>query len=218
MIDLHTHSLLSDGELLPSELVRRAKVIGYEAIAITDHADYTTLDKLIDASRKARALEESYGIVVIPGVELTHLPPEHIAPLAKRAKELGAEIVVVHGETPAEPVAPGTNRAAVACKDVDVLAHPGFITLEEAKLAAANGILLEITARGGHNMTNGHVARVAKEAGAQMVVDTDSHAPGDLITAARALAVARGAGLSEEDAAAVRENAVRKLNSIVGRR
>jgi histidinol phosphatase-like PHP family hydrolase len=218
MIDLHTHSLLSDGELLPSELVRRAKVIGYEAIAITDHADYTNLEKLVDASRKARVLEESYGIVVIPGVELTHLPPEHIAPLAKRAKELGAEIVVVHGETPAEPVAPGTNRAAVACKDVDVLAHPGFITLEEAKLAAANGILLEITARGGHNMTNGHVARIAREAGAQMVVDTDSHAPGDLITAARALAVARGAGLSEEDAAATRENAVRKLNSIVGRR
>ncbi|WP_424359323.1 histidinol phosphate phosphatase domain-containing protein [Methanocella sp. MCL-LM] len=218
MIDLHTHSLLSDGELLPSELVRRAKVIGYEAIAITDHADYTNLERLIEASKKARVLEESYGIVVIPGVELTHLPPEHIAPLAKRAKELGAEIVVVHGETPAEPVAPGTNKAAVSCKDVDVLAHPGFITVEEARLAAANGILLEITARGGHNMTNGHVARTAREAGAMMIVDTDSHAPGDLITGARALAVARGAGLSEAEAAATRENAVRKLNFIVGRR
>ena len=218
MIDLHTHSLLSDGELLPSELVRRAKVISYEAIAIADHADYTNLEKLVDALKKARVLEESYGIVVIPGVELTHLPPEHIAPLAKRAKELGAEIVVVHGETPAEPVAPGTNRAAVVCRDVDVLAHPGFITLEEAKLAAANGVLLEITSRGGHNMTNGHVARTAREAGAQMVVDTDSHAPGDLITAARAMAVARGAGLSEEEAAATRENAVRKLKAIIGRR
>lgn len=218
MIDLHTHSLLSDGELLPSELVRRAKVIGYEAIAITDHADYTNLERLVEASKKARVLEESYGIVVIPGVELTHLPPEHIAPLARRAKELGAEIVVVHGETPAEPVAPGTNKAAVACKDVDVLAHPGFITLEEARLAAANGILLEITARGGHNMTNGHVARIAREAGAMMVVDTDSHAPGDLITGARALAVARGAGLTEEEALLTRENAVRKLKDITSRR
>ncbi|CAJ37243.1 histidinol phosphate phosphatase domain-containing protein [Methanocella arvoryzae] len=218
MIDLHTHSLLSDGELLPSELVRRAKVIGYEAIAITDHADYTNLERLIDASKKARVLEESYGIVVISGVELTHLPPEHIAPLAKRAKELGAEIVVVHGETPAEPVAPGTNKAAVSCKDVDVLAHPGFLTLEEARLAASNGILLEITSRGGHNMTNGYVANTAREAGAMMVVDTDSHAPGDLITGARALAVARGAGLSEQEAALTRENAVRKLNLIVGRR
>jgi predicted metal-dependent phosphoesterase TrpH len=34
MIDLHTHSFLSDGELLPSELVRRAKVKGYRIIGI----------------------------------------------------------------------------------------------------------------------------------------------------------------------------------------
>ena len=163
-------------------------------------------------------LEKSYGIVVIPGVELTHLPPEHIAPLARKAKELGAEIVVVHGETPAEPVAPGTNMAAVSCKDVDVLAHPGFLTLEEARLAASNGILLEITSRGGHNMTNGHVANTAREAGAMMVVDTDSHAPGDLITGERALAVARGAGLSGQEAALTRENTVRKLNYILGHR
>ena len=218
MIDLHTHSLLSDGELIPSELVRRAKVIGYEAIAITDHADYTNLERLVDAAKKARVLEECFGIVVIPGVELTHLPPQHIAPLAKKAKELGAEIVVVHGETPAEPVMPGTNRAAVECKDVDVLAHPGFITLEEAKFAAANDVLLEITSRGGHNMTNGYVARIARDAGARMIVDTDSHGPGDLITSARALEIARGAGLSDEEARATRENAVRKLNFIVSSR
>lgn len=214
MIDLHTHTIFSDGELLPSELVRRAKVIGYEAIALTDHADYTNLERLIEAACKARVLEEAFGITVLPGVELTHLPPEHIAPLARKAKQLGAEIVVVHGETPSEPVAPGTNRAAVECKDVDVLAHPGFVTLEEAGLAASNGILLEITSRGGHNMTNGHVARIAREAGALLVVDTDSHAPGDLITGARALAVARGAGLSEAEAAATRENAARKLRAI----
>ena len=39
MIDLHTHSLFSDGALVPSEHVRRVEVLGYEAIAITDHAD-----------------------------------------------------------------------------------------------------------------------------------------------------------------------------------
>ncbi len=206
MIDLHTHTIFSDGELLPSEQVRRAKVLGYEAIAITDHADYTNLETLLAAAKKARYLEQPCGITVIPGVELTHVPPEHIGPLAKIAKQLGAEIVVVHGETPAEPVAPGTNAAAVACKDVDVLAHPGFITLEEARTAAANDILLEITARKGHNMTNGHVARVAGEAGAMMVVDTDAHAPEDLITGQRAREVALGAGLSAAGADAALEN------------
>ncbi len=44
MIDLHTHSLFSDGVLVPSELVRRAVMKGYEVIAITDHADASNLD------------------------------------------------------------------------------------------------------------------------------------------------------------------------------
>lgn len=218
MIDLHTHTIFSDGELLPSEQVRRAKVLGYEAIAITDHADYTNLESLIAAAKKARYLEQPCGITIIPGVELTHVPPEHIGPLAKIAKQMGAEIVVVHGETPAEPVAPGTNAAAVACKDVDVLAHPGFITLEEARTARANDILLEITARKGHNMTNGHVARIAREAGARMVVDTDAHAPEDLITGQRAREVALGAGLSAAEADAILENSRAFVKKVVNSR
>lgn len=218
MIDLHTHTIFSDGELLPSELVRRAKVLGYEAIAITDHADYTNLETLVAAAKTARYLEECCDIIVIPGVELTHVPPGHIAPLAKKARQLGAEIVVVHGETPAEPVMPGTNAAAVACRDVDVLAHPGFITLEEARRAASNGIRLEITARNGHNMTNGHVARIALEAGAAMIVDTDAHSPDNLITGRRAREVALGAGLSEAEASKTMENARALVKSVVSRR
>ncbi len=218
MIDLHTHTIFSDGELLPSEQARRAKMLGYEAIAITDHADYTNLESLIAAAKLARYLEKSYDIVVIPGVELTHVPPEHIAPLARKAKQLGAEIVVVHGETPAEPVTPGTNAAAVACRDVDVLAHPGFITLEDARTAKASNTRLEITARSGHNMTNGHVVRIAREAGAAMVVDTDAHAPGDLITGKRAIEVALGAGMSEAEAAKTMENSRAFVKEVLGRR
>src|SRR5512147_354346 len=157
MIDLHTHTLFSDGELISSELVRRAKVAGYQAIALTDHADFTNLDFLLEGAKKARYLEESYDIRVLAGVEITHVPPKLIPKLARMAKHAGAEIVVVHGESPVEPVAPLTNLAAVECEDVDILAHPGYITEEEAKLAADNGICLEITARYGHNVTNGHV-------------------------------------------------------------
>ncbi len=47
MIDLHTHSSFSDGELIPSELVRRAFVLGYTAIAITDHVDYTNIEHIL---------------------------------------------------------------------------------------------------------------------------------------------------------------------------
>ena len=43
-IDLHMHTLCSDGELLPIELARRAKIMGHEAIAFTDHVDLSNLE------------------------------------------------------------------------------------------------------------------------------------------------------------------------------
>jgi histidinol phosphatase-like PHP family hydrolase len=83
---------------------------------------------------------------------------------------------------------------------VDLLAHPGFITEEEAALAAANGVGLELTARRGHNMTNGHVAHIARLTGAMLVINTDSHTPADMLDQAGAHLVALGAGLTEEEA------------------
>ncbi|WP_349256772.1 histidinol phosphate phosphatase domain-containing protein [Methanocella sp.] len=218
MIDLHTHTLFSDGELLPSELVRRAKVMGYQAIALTDHADFTNIDMLLQGAKSARYLEEGFDIKVLAGVEITHVPPKLIPKLARMAKEAGAEIVVVHGQSPVEPVAPLTNLAAVECGDVDILAHPGFITEEEASLAADNGIYLEITARYGHNVTNGHVARMAKESGARLVVDTDTHSPDDLITREKAVAVARGAGLAGKEAENALQNSKDLLLKILKKR
>ena len=203
-IDLHTHSFLSDGVLLPSEMLRRAETMGYAALAITDHADISNLEEI--AAQLVRLYREGlagFGVAFIPGVELTHVPPEQIAPLARRAKRLGIRLVVVHGETPVEPVAPGTNRAAEQCRDVDILAHPGFISEEEAALAVANDVTLELSARGGHNMTNGHLVRIAQPAGARLVVNTDMHSPGDMMDQARAWKVALGAGLTEAEAEAV---------------
>jgi histidinol phosphatase-like PHP family hydrolase len=202
MIDLHTHTTFSDGELIPSELVRRAEVLGYTAIGITDHVDYTNIEHVLDCVSRVKYLEDVLDIRIIVGVEITHVPPPKIGPLALLARKLGAEIVVVHGETPVEPVRPGTNRAALEAR-VDILAHPGFITLEEAELARENDVCLEITSRLGHNITNGHVARIASQARAKMVVDTDTHAPRDLINSERAQQIAAGAGLTQDEAAAI---------------
>jgi len=119
--------------------------------------------------------------------------------LVEKARLLGAEIVVVHGETTVEPVPPGTNHAAVSL-DIDILAHPGLITVEDSELAKENGICLEITSRNGHNRTNGHVVRIANETGAKLIVNTDTHHPYDLITDETALKIAVGAGLDEKGA------------------
>ncbi len=199
-IDLHVHSFLSDGVLLPSELLRRVVVKGYRAVAITDHADASNMEDLVAGlMRFARQQGGDFPLTFIPGVELTHVAPRSIAPLAQRAKDLGAGLVLVHGETISEPVRSGTNRAAVECPMVDILAHPGLITLEEARLAAENGIYLEITSHRGHCLTNGHVANIARQAGARLVVNTDTHRPQDMIDQDMARRVAAGAGLNEAE-------------------
>ena len=206
MIDLHAHSLLSDGELLPSELVRRAVVKGYQALAITDHIDVSNIDWVISRLVKdCSELMKYFQIAVIPGAEITHVPPEMIKTLAEEARKLGAKVVVVHGETIVEPVAPGSNLKALE-SPIDILAHPGLITEEEVLLAKKNGIMLEITARKGHCLTNGHVAKLALKTGAGLVLNTDAHSPEDLLTPDQARKIALGAGLSEEDFLRLKRN------------
>jgi putative hydrolase len=206
MIDLHTHSLFSDGVLIPSELARRAVMKGYEVIAITDHGDISNLDLTIPRVAAAcREINRHWKITALPGIELTHIPPETFAELTDRARSLGAVVVVAHGETLVEPVHPGTNRAAIEAR-VDILAHPGMITREEAELAVKNGVHLEITARKGHSLSNGHVAKMAGETGAKLVIDTDAHEPGDLISDEFAHAILLGAGLNAAAIAAILQN------------
>ena len=207
MIDLHTHSLLSDGELLPSELARRAKVKGYSIIGISDHVDPTNLEDVATSILKLAAKASSYNdIMVVPGVELTHVPPDIIGELVKEARRLGIYYVVVHGETIAEPVEEGTNRSAIEA-GADILAHPGLISMEDMGLASTKGVLIEISARKGHSLTNGHVAALAKKTGARLVLDTDSHSPSDLITDSEGLKIVMGAGLSRDDFHIMQRNA-----------
>lgn len=206
MIDLHTHCLFSDGALVPAEHLRRVAVMGYRAVAITDHADSSNLDfiipRLVEA---ARQLNPHSPARLIAGIELTHVPPALFAELTRQARQLGAQIVVGHGETAVEPVAPGTNRAAIEA-GVDILAHPGHLSLEDAELAAQKGVFLELSGRKGHSLTNGHVAAMARQAGARLVINADAHDPGDFLTAAMAETVGRGAGLSADEYDRVRRN------------
>jgi putative hydrolase len=210
MIDLHTHTFFSDGTMCPSEIVQRAEDKGLEGIALTDHADPSNLRSIVERIGEAvRELNRHHRIRALAGVELTHLPPALIAPLTRQARELGAQVVVVHGETVVEPVPAGTNRAAIEAR-VDVLAHPGLLTPEDAELAARNGVLLELSARGGHCLGNGRVAALARRAGAGLVVNSDAHASRDLIDKGMARKVGLGAGLDEDALATAFSNA-RKL-------
>ena len=79
-----------------------------------------------------------------------------------------------------------------------MLAHPGLLTEEDGAFAAQREICLELSARSGHSLTNGLVARLAEITGASLVVDSDAHTPADLLTEELARSVARGAGVAQD--------------------
>ena len=217
MYDFHTHTFLSDGVLSPIELIRRAYVRGYRAMAVTDHVglgnvEFVLKTLIIDCAQATKR----WDILVLPGVEITHVPKDDIDLVARTAKEMGAKLVAVHGETPVEPVEPGTNEAALRSDYVDVLAHPGLITHQEARLAAEKGIYLEVSARKGHSLANGHVVKTAREAGAITVLDSDAHEPDDLLTPDIRHKVAKGAGLNDDEIQALLETNPQKLLAKLG--
>ncbi len=215
MIDLHTHTTFSDGELIPAELLRRARVAGYRAVAFTDHADASNLELILTHMAKVAGSYSAYaGIDCFLGVEVTHVPPGLIAPTVVRARELGAQIVVVHGETLVEPVSQGTNLAAIEA-GVDVLAHPGLITDEETALAAEKGVHLEITTRKGHSLSNGHVVCMARKHGARLVINNDAHAPGDQVSRELRKNIALGAGMSVDEYEAAEANSARIVERMI---
>lgn len=218
--EFHTHSLLSDGELLPSELVRRAEELNYACIAITDHVDSSNLTYVAKSIvSTCDQLIDIVNLEIIPGVELTHVPPSHIDELAKKARELGVKLVVVHGETIVEPVARKTNECALKCRYVDILAHPGIIDEKLGKLAASNRVFLEITTRRGHCLANGVVSEVAKSTEAPVLLNTDLHSPEEFITQNFAYLAAIASGLDSENAVkALREYPADLLNRVKSRK
>jgi histidinol phosphatase-like PHP family hydrolase len=196
MFDYHTHTLISDGDLIPAEAVRRAEICGYAILGIADHSDLATLPTQIPTIVAAARAENASAsaMSVVPGTEITHVRPAQIAEAVGLARELGALYVIVHGETLAEPVQPGTNRAAIEA-GVDILAHPGLIAEDDVKLAAERGVRLEISGRKGHSLSNGHVARLAQKHGAQLIFGSDAHTAGDHATRDFAEKVLLAAGL-----------------------
>jgi len=241
--DFHTHTVFSDGGMIPAGLMQRAMVRGCLGLAITDHVDSSNLEWALENLLKfveelgqewqpdimpggdvttapLNALDsdtqaKNWHLPIIPGVELTSVPPRKIGALAERARSLGAKWIVVHGETIMEPVAPGTNRAAIEA-GVDLLSHPGLITPQDAARAAELGVHLEITTNKGHGLANGWVAQRARESGARLLLNTDCHVSAEMLDAKQRRAIAFGAGLTEEEVDRIWQNGRRIVAQIFG--
>jgi len=211
LVELHTHTIFSDGCLTASELVRRYEHAGYAGVAITDHVDMTNYDFVIERNlRAAGELGASTAVRVVAGAELTHVPPVLIGGLVAKCRDAGAGIVLVHGETIVEPVALGTNHAAIEA-GADVLAHPGMITEEDLELAAGLGVCIEITGRKGHCLTNGRIVAVGRKLGVSFTYGTDCHDPSDINSEEQVRRILGGAGLDEGEVDVVMQNGVNLL-------
>ncbi len=197
--DFHTHTFFSDGENSPVELARYACASGYKYIGFTDHTSYCNIDNIIESvTRDCNLINQYWNIVAIPGVELTNIPVKSINEMAKYAREKGIKLVTVHGESIVEKVEPGTNREAVNSEYVDILAHPGLLTLEDAQTAAKNNIYIEITSKTGHSLSNGIVARIGLQAGVKFLINSDSHSHLDLYWEDQQEKIALGAGFDKK--------------------
>ena len=206
MYNLHAHTFLSDGDLLPSEVAVRYQDKGYKVIAITDHADYSNIKQAAKAIVEfCRRWPKDSQIKILPGIELTHLPPEQFKPLANLSRKEGIKIVIAHGETCVEPVAKDTNHFALMA-DIDILAHPGLISDEDTKLAKKRGIFLEVTSRRGHSQTNAHVIKQARKFGAKLILNNDSHSPEDIIAPAELIKIGLDSGLTKTEIDKIYEN------------
>ena len=214
MYNLHCHTLLSDGALLPSEVAMRYMAAGYRVIAITDHADYSNIEYMVKGVVEfCRHWPKNAGINVLPGVELTHLPLEQFKPLTKYCRAKGIKVIVGHGETPVEPVIKGTNRACIEA-GVDILAHPGLINEDDSKLAQQKGVFLELTSRRGHRDTNTHVMEQALKFGAKLILNNDSHTPEDIIKPEELAQEGLNLGLTQKEIAKIEEDVAQFLNKV----
>lgn len=71
LADMHIHSTASDGQYTPTEVVHKAKQIGVEVIALTDHDTIAGVDEAIYAGEKE-------GLSVLRGVELATSNDRHM--------------------------------------------------------------------------------------------------------------------------------------------
>jgi len=217
MYNLHSHTFLSDGELLPSEVAARYQAAGYKAIAITDHADYSNIKPIVQAIVEfCRKWPKDSLIKVLPGIELTHLPPEQFKPLANYARKHGIKVIIAHGETPVEPIAPRTNKSALEA-NIDILAHPGLISDDDTKLAAQKGIFLEVTSRSGHSETNAHVIKQARKFGAKLILNNDSHKCEDIISPKQLNQTGIDYGLTQEEINTIFKNTAGLVDKLIGK-
>jgi DNA polymerase (family 10) len=232
--DLHAHTTASDGRNSIEEMARAAREAGYEYIAITDHSKAVKIAGGLNEEELAKNLRgierinaKLSGIRVLKGVEVDILGDGTMDLKDDILKECEVVIAAVHFRFQL-PEKEMTRRIikGIRNKYVNILAHPtGRLLLEREpyrvdleeviRAAAGEGVTLEINAHPKRLDLNDIHARMAKELGAGISIDTDSHSVSQLQLMKYGVFTARRGWLEKKDV--INTLPLKKLLSILKR-
>ncbi len=217
--DLQMHTNATDGRDSILDMARKAKGLGYEYIAITEHSKAVKVAGGLDEKQLAKHLkridkaqERIEGIRILKGVEVDILPDGSLDLEDWVLKECDVVIAAVHYRfgMPEEEM---TQRIikGISNKNVDIFGHPtGRLIIERPgyavnikeliKAAKDYGVVLEINAHPDRLDLKDIHARLAKDNGVKLVISTDAHSAKQLELMRYGVFTARRAWLEAKDA------------------
>ncbi|HHY42912.1 MAG TPA: DNA polymerase/3'-5' exonuclease PolX [Thermoanaerobacterales bacterium] len=216
--DLHVHSNFSDGISSIEAIAEKAKALGYEYIAITDHSKSLRIARGLDERRLREQLEiikdlnaKSKGIRILTGIEVDILTDGSLDLGDDILKELDVVIASVHSGFKQDQKTL-TSRIVKACYNpyVNIIAHPtGRILNGRApydvdmdsvlEAAAQTGTVLEINSSPDRLDLNDVYVKRAMEKGIKIAINTDAHSSEALTDIMYGIWVARRGWLTAEN-------------------
>ncbi len=216
--DLHMHTNYTDGKNSIEEMALAAKELGYEYIAITDHSKHLSVAKGLDEKRIRKQLEEIDalnekidGITILKGMEVDILEDGSLDMSDEVLKELDVVLVAVHYKfNLSEQKQTARILKAFDHPYVHIFAHPTGrmigqrepYALDIVKIfekAKERNIFLEINAQPERLDLNDIHAKMAKEMGLKMAINTDSHSQFSLFYMEYGINQARRGWCEKED-------------------
>lgn len=216
--DLHMHTTATDGRADAEAMAIAARDAGLEYIAITDHSRALAMSNGLDErgalehAERIRAVNRRIeGITLLAGIECDIRPDGSMDLADECLAQLDIVVASVHSVfTMEEPLMTERVLKAIANPWVDVLGHPtGRLILKRdgyqlnvervIAAAAAAGVALEINSQIDRLDLNEHHARLARDRGVKLAIDSDAHSPAALGVTRWGVAVARRAWITPAD-------------------
>ena len=216
--DLQMHTTASDGKDSIEAMAKKAKELGYKYVAITDHSKAVRVAGGMDEKELAEHLKaiekangKAAGIEVLKGVEVDILADGSLDLADSIIEECDIVLASIHSRfnMPEEEM---TERIikGISNPNVNILGHPtGRLILERPayqvnlkkvfEAAKELGVVMEINAYPDRLDLNDVNARMAKEMGLKIAINTDAHATTQLELMRFGVYTARRAWLEKKD-------------------